>query len=80
MPGRGEVRVNDNIDSGNAYILEPNNSIYELVGENFANIATLWEETPIDHWIANNLLSHNTSASIDDAVRGQGSFSYLSIG
>ncbi len=74
VPGLGEVRINANIDPGNPYILEPNNAIYERVGAAFANIATLWEETPVNPWRANNLFAHNTSASIDDAEIGQGGF------
>ena len=80
VPGKGEaVRFNvaADIDGDNPYILDPNDAIYERVGANFANITTLWENTPIDPWRANNQFAHNTSASIDDGVIGQGGFSSI---
>ena len=76
VPGQGQSRVND-IDANNPYVLDINNAIYERVGANFANIASLWEANAIDPWQENNLLLSNTAASIDEGARGQGRFVQL---
>ena len=77
LPSEGEARSNNTIDLDNPYVLQANDSIYERVGANFQNIPTLWEQSPVDPWLDNNIFSHNTSASIDHADLGQGTFTAL---
>lgn len=76
LPGNGKPRINS-IDLNNDYVLEANNAIYERVGANFANIASIWESNPTDPWKSNGLFSSNTAASIDNGERGQGTFETL---
>ena len=76
LPGKGKPRINS-IDLNNPYVLEANNAIYERVGANFANIASIWESNPTDPWKSNGLFASNTAASIDNGERGQGTFETL---